>query len=94
MTDLHSVSVFTPSGQCIRRYGQPHSSFSSLCIAIDPSGYSLFSTASNTLLVFNTNGVLVHTVVEGFPYSYCVSVSPTDQSVWVADTHNDRFVKY
>ena len=39
VTDASSVSVFTPSGQFIRQYSQPHISIYSLGITIDPSGY-------------------------------------------------------
>ena len=91
VTDICSVLVFTPSGEFVRRYGEPHISGYTECIAIDPSGYSLV-TNNITLIVFNTNGVLVHTV-GAFQYPHA-SVSPTDQSVWVADTYNNRLVKY
>ncbi len=92
--DSRSVSVFTPSGKFIRQYGERHISGYPARITINPSGYSLVTNTSNTLLVFNTNGVLIHTVVEGFQYPHGVSVSPTDQSVWVADTFIHRLVKY
>ena len=87
---LFSVTVFTPTGQFVRHYGgigYPQG------IAIDPSGYSLVTSwRNNTVLVFDPSGGLVG-YIEGFKYPNGVSVSP-DGSVWVADTDNDRLVKY
>ena len=84
-----SVTVFTPTGQFVQRYGgvlnQPE------CIAIDPSGYSLVTSWDNTLSVYDPSGGLVHSIRE-FNHPHGVSVS--HGSVWVADTGNNRLVKH
>ena len=88
-----SVMVFTPSGQYIRQYGKPQTILPAR-IAIDPSGYSLVTNYNyNTLIVFTPNSILVQSV-GGIIYPFGVSVSPTDQSVWVIDSYNNSLVKY
>ena len=88
-----SVTVFTPSGQFVRQYDKTHTN-GPTGIAIDPSGYSLVSNCSSagTLSIFDPSGRFIHSI-RGFSYPYGISVSP-DGSVWVADTLNDRLVKY
>ena len=90
------VVVFTPSGQFVRQYadGQQHMLIDARGIAIDSSGYSLVTGYSDdTLSVFNPNGILVHSV-GGLNRPRGVSVSPTDQSFWVADSYSHKLVKY
>ena len=83
-----SVTVFTPSGQFVRRYvtNRPDS------VAIDPSGNSLVSSSTGTLSIFDPSGRFIH-AVGGFNCPFGVSVSP-DGSVWVADRDNNRLVKF
>ena len=86
--DSDAVLVFTSTGQYIRRFGGGVNEG----IAIDPSsGYSLI-TNRYTLSVYDPSGSLVHTI-EGLDAPTGVSIS-SDRSVWVADTYNDRLVKY
>ena len=87
-----SVTVLAPNGQFVRQYGKTHIS-RPMGIAIDPSGYSLVtSNSNNTLLIFDPTGTFIHSVGR-FYHPYGVSVS-LDGSVWVADTWNNRLVKY
>ena len=90
-----SVTVFTPSGQFVRQYG-PKSDFHPAGIAIDSSGYSLVINRLydyTSLSVFDPYDNFIHSIRElNFPEG--VSVSPIDGGVWVADTYNNRLVKY
>lgn len=45
------------------------------------------------LFVFDSKGTLIHSVGD-FKYPRGVSISPIDGSVWVADAHNNRLLKY
>ena len=88
----NSVTVFTPSGQFVRKYDQTHLR-SPVGIAIDSAGYSLVvNISSGSLSIYDPSGRFIHSI-EGFSYPYGVSVSP-DGSVWVADYYNSRLVKY
>ena len=88
-----SISVFTPNGQFVRLYGVLELRYPRN-IAIDPSDYSLVTSwYNNTVSVFDPSGRLVHSIDGGFNSPRGVSVSP-DGSVWVADTMNNRLVKY
>ena len=87
-----AVAVFTPTGQFVRHY-RLQVKLPGCIPAIDPSGYSLVTSWSNdSLSVYNPGGELVHSI-EGFNSPHEISVSP-DGSVWVADTFNDRLIKY
>ena len=87
-----SVTVFTPSGQFVRRYDKTHTN-SPEGIDIDTSGYSLVNSYSDgTLSIFDPSGRFIHSV-GGFNRPFGVSVSP-DGSVWVADRDNNRLVKF
>ena len=87
-----SVTVFTPSGQFVRKYDQTHLS-SPVGIAIDSAGYSLvMNHISDSLSIYDPSGRFIHSI-GGFKYLFGVSVSP-DGSVWVADNGNNRLVKY
>ena len=91
-----SVTVFSDTGLYFRQYGRSDIS-NSEGIAIDASGNS-FVTSRNRddgRLVVYTNpiGKLVH-FIGGYSNPFGVSISPDDQSVWVADTGNNRLIKY
>ena len=88
----NSVTVFTPSGQFVRKYDQTHLS-NPVGIAIDSAGYSLVANnSSGSLSIYDPSGRFINSVGE-FSNPYGVSVSP-DGSVWVADFSNNRLVKY
>ena len=90
--DSNSVTVFTPSGQFVRKYDQTHLK-SPIGIAIDSAGYSLVvNSSSGSLSIYDPSGRFIHSIGE-FSDPYGVSVSP-DGSVWVADCGSNRLVKY
>ena len=87
-----SVTVFTPSGQFVRKYDQTYLS-SPVGIAIDSEGYSLVMNYSpGSVSIYDPSGRFIHSIGE-FSFFYGVSVSP-DGSVWVADRGNNKLVKY
>ena len=89
-TGSNSVTVFTPSGQFVRKYDQTHLK-SPRGIAIDSSGYSLVvNYRSDSLSIYDPSGRFIHSI-GGFDQPYGVSVSP-DGSVWVAVS--TRLIKY
>ena len=86
----NSVTVFTPSGQFVRKYDQTHLNGPD-GIAIDSAGYSLvMNVSSSSLSIYDPSGRFIHSI-GGFRNPYGVSVS-LDGSVWVADT--GRLLKY
>ena len=88
----NSVTVFTPSGQFVRKYDQTHLS-KPIGIAIDSAGYSLVTNnGSGSLFIYDPSGRFIHSI-EGFSNPYGLSISP-DGSVWVADYRNSKFTKY
>ena len=88
----NSVTVFTPSGQFVRKYDQTHLSLPA-GIAIDSADYSLVvNFSSNSLSIYDPSGTFIHSI-GGFSGPIGVSVSP-DGSVWVADRSNNRLVKF
>ena len=88
----NSVTVFTPSGQFVRKYDQTHL-WNPVGIAIDSADYSLVvNLTSGYLSIYDRSGSFIHSI-EGFKYPRGVSVSP-DGSVWVADYGSSRLVKY
>ena len=94
VTCYHSnkVAVFTPEGQYIRQYGQSH--LNRPCgIAIDSTGNSLVvNYSSNSLSIFDPHGNYIHSI-RGFKYPTGAAVA-SNGSVWIADTYNNRLVKY
>ena len=80
----NSVTVFTPSGQFVRKYDQTYLK-NPVGIAIDSAGYSLVvNNGSKSLSIYDPSGNFIHSIV-GFSNPWDVSVSP-DGSIWVADT--------
>ncbi len=91
-----SVTVFSDTGRYFRQYGRSSIS-NSEGIAIDASDNSLVTSRNHDdgRLVVYTNpiGRLVRSI-RGHSSPFGVTISPDDQSVWVADTGNDRLIKY
>ena len=86
------MTVFTPSGQFVRKYYQTHLKYP-IDIAIDSAGYSLvMNYGSSSLSIYDPSGRFINSI-GGFSGPFGVSVSP-DGSVWVADNNNNRLVKY
>ena len=87
----NSVTVFTPSGQFVRKYDQTHLK-DPVGIAIDSAGYSLVvNSDSASLSIYDPSGRFIHSI-GGFNNPYGVLVS-SDGSVWVAD-YDNKIVKY
>ena len=87
-----SVTVFCASGQFVYEYDQTQLNRPT-GIAIDSAGYSLVANYdSNSLAIFDPSGTCIHSI-GGFKNPFGVSVSP-DGSVWVADSSNNRLVKF
>ena len=91
--DSNSLTVFTPCGQFLCKYGRTQIQHPR-GIAIDSAGYSLVTNfnSAGSLSIFNPSGTFIHSI-GGFKSPCGVSVSP-DGSVWVADTGNNRLLKY
>ena len=89
--DSPSVRVFTPSGQFVFQYEETQTNGPE-GIAIDPSGYSLVSNVSGALSIFDPDGRFICSQ-ERLNARNGVAVSP-DGSIWLADKHNDKLVKY
>ena len=88
----NTVSIFTPEGQYICQYGQCHLDRPT-GIAIDSANNSLVVNYSgNSLSIFDPHGNYIHSI-GGLCHPIGVTVS-SNGSVWVADTHNNRLVKY
>ena len=88
----NSVTVFSASGQFVYKYDQTRL-HNPTGIAIDSAGYSLVANYdSNSLAIFDPSGTFIHSI-GGFKNPFGVSVSP-DGSVWVADSSNNRLVKF
>ena len=88
----NTVKVFTPEGQYIHQYGQSHLN-EPRGIAIDLIGNSLVTNSnSNSLTIFDPHGNYIHSIV-GLNGPLGVAVA-SNGSVWVADTYNNRLVKY
>ena len=86
------VTIFTPEGQYICQYGQPHVN-EPRGVAIDSAGNSLVvNNRRNSLSIFDPHGNYIHSI-GGFKYPIGVAVA-SNGSVWVADTDNNRLVKY
>ena len=94
VTDQRSnvVNVITAEGKFVRKYGQPHLK-EPRGIAIDPAGNSLVVNYNGcSLAIFNPSGIHTHSI-GGFYYPIGVAVA-SNGSVWVADTYNNKLVKY
>ena len=88
----NSLTVYTPSGQFVRKYDQTHLK-GPIGIAIDSAGYSLVTNNSpGSVSIYDLSGRFIHSI-EGFNQPFGVSVS-YDGSVWVGDFGNNRLVKY
>ena len=88
----NTVKVFTPEGQYIRQYGQSY--LNGPCgIAIDSAGNSFVVNQSrNSLSISDPHGYYTHSI-GGFCRPIGVAMA-SNGSVWVADTHSNRLVKY
>ena len=87
-----TVSVFTPEGQYIHQYGQSY--LNGLCgIAIDSTCNSLVvNNKGKSLSIFNPHGNYIHSIGDFYnPVGVAVA---SNGSVWVADSTNNRLVKY
>ena len=94
-TSRHSVTVFTPTGQFVCKYGGSEFRHCLESIAIDRSGYSLVTVTcwrNNSLSVYDPSGLLVHSIKMSHS-SHGISVSP-DGSVWIANSFSNQLVKY
>ena len=86
------VTVLTPEGQYIRQYGQSYLN-GPYGIAIDLAGNSLVvNYGGNSLSIFDPHCNYIHSI-GGFKFPIGVAVA-SNGSVWVADTNNNRLVKY
>ena len=91
-SNIPVVAVFTPEGQYIHQYGQSHLN-NPYGIAIDSAGNSLvINRDGNSLSTFDPHGSYIHSI-RGFNDPVGVAVT-SNGSVWVADTSNNRLVKY
>ena len=88
----NSLTVYTPSGQFVRKYDQTHLK-GPIGIAIDSAGYSLVTNNSpGSVSIYDLSGRFIHSI-GGFNQPFGVSVS-YDGSVWVGDFGNIKLVKY
>ena len=90
----NSVTVFTPSGQFLRKYDQTHLNGPD-GIAIDSAGYSLvMNYGSGSLSIYDPSGRFIHSIARfSWPHGHGVSVSP-DGSIWVAGYDYNKLAKY
>ena len=88
------IIVFTPEGQYVRQYSQPHLNYV-IGIAIDSAGYSFVvnNHGPASLYIFNPHGTYIHSI-GGFSAPIGVAVA-LNGSVWISDCgNNNRIVKY
>ena len=91
-SNISVVAVFTPEGQYIRQYGQSHLN-NPYGLAIDSTGNSLVvNYDEKSISIFDPHGNYIHSI-GGFKYPVGVTAA-SNGSVWVADTGNNRLVKY